>query len=96
MKVLEKCEMPKWNIEKKCTGSGNGNLGCGSKLLIDEDDIFRTCREHYWGETDYYYTFKCPICGENTDISENLIPNRIKLKVMNSFKERNKHLWITQ
>ena len=32
MKLLEKG--PEWSMEAKCTGKGNGDCGCGARLLI--------------------------------------------------------------
>ena len=37
MKILEKG--PGWSIEQFCTGKGNGNGGCNSKLLVEKGDI---------------------------------------------------------
>ena len=85
MKIVEKKELKektKWNIGWKCTGNGNGGGGCMSKLLVNEDDIFITSSEHYWGEEDFYFTFVCPVCGEKTDIPENYLPKDVKIKVM--------------
>lgn len=68
MKVIEKGRPQKgWAREYKCTGSGNGDGGCGALLLVEQGDLFQTqrnCRD----ETDYYVTFKCPDCGVLTDI----------------------------
>lgn len=38
MKVLEKG--PGWSIEQICTGIGNGNGGCNSRLLVEKGDIY--------------------------------------------------------
>lgn len=86
MKVLIKKIKPKWSMEVRCTGAGNGLTGCGAKLEVEEDDLYITESEHYWGETDYFYTFRCPLCNEETDISSNYIPDSVKCKVMNVYK----------
>ncbi|HEY3499498.1 MAG TPA: hypothetical protein VGK73_32635 [Polyangiaceae bacterium] len=70
MKVLKPGRKQKgWAAETECTGSGNGNGGCGAVLLVDASDLFRTWR-HSYGETspDYYATFACPSCGVLTDV----------------------------
>lgn len=81
MKVLEKGNPNGWEIERTCTGDGNGAGGCGAKLLVAEADIYLT-KAHHMGETDYYYTFKCPECGVETDVAECAVPLRIKNKLM--------------
>jgi len=68
MKVLKKGTGQKgWAKEFVCTGSGNGNGGCGAKLLVEIADIFKT-ESHARDETTIYLTFKCPECGTLTDI----------------------------
>ena len=69
MKVLEKG--PGWNLKLRCTGKGNGDGGCESLLLVEENDIYVTSHTDMAGDTDYYYTICCPVCGKETDISEN-------------------------
>jgi hypothetical protein len=74
MKVLE--EGPGWSIEAVCTGVGNGGAGCGSKLLIEEGDIFRT-ESYAMGESTTYATFTCCKCNVDTDLSIRQVPSRI-------------------
>ena len=81
MKVIE--EGPGWFLEKKCTGAGNGNCGCGSTLRIEKEDLFRTHSYHYDGSHETYVTFECIICGEWNDVDDRLpsqfnIPERDK------------------
>ncbi len=76
MKVLEKGQG--WSIEQRCTGKGNGDGGCNSLLLIEEDDFYTTFHTDLRGDKDCYYTFHCPVCGKETDIDESLIPTSIK------------------
>ena len=90
MKVLQKGNPNGWEIERDCTGQGNGDGGCGAKLLVAEDDIFVTSHSVI-GEVDYYYTFECPECGCKTDIPEKEIPKRVCDKAMKKYKSR-KHL----
>lgn len=86
MKVLEKG--PGWSLECICTGSGNGDGGCGSKLLVEKDDIFLTSSSCYDGSTDYYYTFECPECHEKTDIEEIKVPRAIRERLLAKERER--------
>jgi len=80
MKVLEKG--PGWSIEQYCTGKGNGNGGCNSKLLVEKGDIYLTSHTDLAGDTDYYYTFRCPVCGVETDISEKDVPALIRRELL--------------
>ena len=70
MKVIQKGREQKgWAKEFICTGRGNGDGGCGAKLLVEADDIFRTSHTDYGGGTDHYTTFRCCECGVETDIT---------------------------
>ncbi len=84
MKLLEKG--PGWSTIQHCTGKGNGNGGCMSKLLIEKEDIYLTTHTDLTGETDYYYTFICPECGIQTDIPESEIPIALKRELLQSKK----------
>lgn len=84
MKVLEKGNG--WNIEKRCTGAGNGMGGCNSLLLIEEHDIYVTAHTDIAGDTDYYYTFCCPVCGKETDIPDKDIPTSIRRIKLETYK----------
>ena len=93
MKVLEHGNPNGWEIEQKCTGAGNGDGGCGARLLVAEDDLFITSHTDYGGDTDYYYTFTCPDCGRKTDIPTKNIPHAVQDKVFNKYEtDRLKHL----
>lgn len=84
MKVISKGSGQKgWAVETLCTGAGNGNGGCGAKLLVEQGDLFQTSNTDIGGDTDYFATFKCPECGVLTDIKEypgraSELPKRIK------------------
>lgn len=84
MKILEKG--PGWNIEQKCTGVGNGGGGCNSRLLVEEPDIYVTSHTDISGDTDYYYTFQCPVCGKETDIPVRDVPSSIKRLKLEMYK----------
>ncbi len=80
MKILEKG--PGWSSKQKCTGYGNGGGGCESLLQVEAGDVYVTSNTDYLGDTDYYYTFKCPVCGRETDIPEKDLPSAIKKEAM--------------
>jgi hypothetical protein len=81
MKVIKSGDGKRtWGIEKACTGSGR-NCGCNAILLIEEDDLFFTYSSHYDGGTETYITFRCPECGEETDIDRSEVPDRIIGKI---------------
>ena len=85
MKVLQEGNPNGWEIERKCTGQGNGGGGCGRRLIVIGNDIFVTTDTSY-GENYYYYTSKCPYCGIYTDIPEKEIPLVFKEKAMKEYK----------
>lgn len=75
MKVLKKGRPQRgWSSEFTCTGAGNGNGGCGARLLVSEYDLYRTSSSHYDGSTDYYITFSCAECGVETDVNVPVTP----------------------
>lgn len=82
MKVLKKGRPQKgWAKKSKCTGAGNGNGGCGAKLLIEEGDLFFTYSHHYDGSSETYITFKCPECTIKTDIKSSDVPGEVYSKI---------------
>ena len=76
MKVIE--QGPGWFYETRCTGNGNGGGGCNSLLHVEKNDIYTTSRTFIDGSTDYYYTFRCPVCHQETDIKESDVPASIR------------------
>ncbi len=86
MKVLQEGNPNGWEIEQVCTGKGNGDGGCNARLLVSENDIYITASSDYTGETDYFYTFKCPCCGVETDIPEKDIVRRVRGKVIEKYQ----------
>jgi hypothetical protein len=79
VKILEPGRQQKgWSTEAKCTGKGNGNGGCGAKLLVEQPDLFRTSSSAM-GETDYYVTFECAACGVLTDLEN--VPGSVESKL---------------
>lgn len=90
MKVLE--QGPGWSIKKKCTGRGNGGGGCESTLLIEKEDVYVTAHSDYAGDTDYFYTFRCPVCGCETDIEEKDVPRSIQREELERYKRIRKNL----
>lgn len=67
MKILEKNKV-RFGIRQICTGQGNGGGGCGSELLVEKQDIYDTFSYDYIGDYERYKTFRCPLCGKETDI----------------------------
>jgi hypothetical protein len=68
MKVLKSGK--RWSKKCKCTGHGNGDGGCEAELEVEAGDLYTTSR-HCYGD-DYpttYFTFTCPECGIETDIT---------------------------
>jgi hypothetical protein len=71
MKVLEKGRPQKgWSVEEKCSGAGNGNGGCGARLLVEQGDVFTTYSNSMGRDPTWYFTFECPECGVLTDIDQ--------------------------
>jgi non-canonical (house-cleaning) NTP pyrophosphatase len=69
MKIIQQGRSQEgWSAEAVCTGKGNGDGGCGAKLLVEQPDLYRTSSSHYDGSTDYYVTFTCPSCSVESDL----------------------------
>jgi hypothetical protein len=82
VKVIEKgTGQEGWSTKATCTGRGNGDGGCGAKLLVEEADVFRT-ESHAMGETDVYYTFECCECHVRTDLNDTKVPHHVKSKAV--------------
>ena len=85
MKVLEKgCG---WSLKQVCTGKGNGNGGCGAKLLIERGDIYVTHSYDYGGGHERFFTFICPECGVKTDIPVIKLPSLVIDEALDMPKE---------
>lgn len=77
MKVIEKGRPQQgWSVERSCTGAGNGNGGCGARLLVEEGDVFTTYSNPMGRDPTWFYTFECPQCGVLTDIEHP--PQRVR------------------
>lgn len=68
MKTLKKGKP--WSKEVTCSGNGNGGAGCGSLLEAEKEDFYITS-SHCYGDSQptKHYTFKCPECGVETDVT---------------------------
>ncbi len=84
MRILEKG--PGWDLKLRCTGKGNGDGGCGSLLLVEENDIYVKPHADYLGDIEYYYAVCCPVCGRETDIPDEDLPLSIRLKKLDEYK----------
>lgn len=77
MKVIEEKKplQEQWSIQASCSSSGNGNKGCGSLLEVEHDDLRYFAEQEYpWRIQPAAVCFKCPICGEVTDLLKNQWP----------------------
>jgi len=81
MKVLKKGREQKgWTKKVACTGKGNGGGGCGAKLLVSAEDLYKTFHSSYDGCTEVFTTFACPLCGVETDIEN--APYQVQEKLL--------------
>jgi hypothetical protein len=78
MKVLR--EGKSWLLEHDCSGFGNGGKGCGALLGIGREDLyyFRGLPGDSWGSREAAVMFKCPCCGQVTDLGLNDWPRNVK------------------
>ena len=76
MEILEKGSG--WKRKVSCTGKGNGGGGCKSKLLVSENDLFKTKRYYIDGSNDQYITFQCPVCKKYTDLDSTKVPYQVR------------------
>ena len=61
-----------------CTGMGTGYHGCGERITVGPNDIF-AATESCISEESYWFYFRCPHCGEKTEILEEDISKKGKL-----------------
>jgi hypothetical protein len=80
MKILEPGRPQEgWSREEICTGVGNGNGGCGAKLLVEQEDLYRTESGSAMDQSsESYTTFCCVSCGVETDMKD--VPSQIARK----------------
>jgi len=75
VEVIEKGTQKPYVLKHRCTGKGNGRVGCKALLRLDRADL------RYFEGTDYPFyrpdavMFRCPDCGTCTDIAENKWPS---------------------
>lgn len=75
MKVLEKGRPQQgWAKECICTGRGNGEGGCGAKLLVEKDDVFDCSWVDMYDDIVRAYVFRCPECEVLTTIPKDCVP----------------------
>jgi hypothetical protein len=77
MKVLR--EGRSWILEHDCTGWGNGGKGCGALLGISREDLYyyKGVPGDSWGSRYPAVMFKCPCCGQITDLGRNDWPRSL-------------------
>lgn len=83
MEILKtgKEKMP-WTKKATCTGKGNGQKGCGAKLLISAGDLYTTFKSDDGETNTSYYTFQCPCCKVETDIGVyGSVPYEVQVKI---------------
>ena len=93
MKILKVCSEPVWQIKQICDAQGWEGIGCGSELLVDIDDIFISEKQYIDGSIDKYFSFRCPVCGQRSDISEKKIPEKVCSYVLGGKRKYNDEGW---
>jgi hypothetical protein len=68
MKVIKLGVPVEWSAELTCTGDGNGGGGCGAVLLVESSDLYRTSAETFNFTSTRCVTFRCVVCGAQTDV----------------------------
>ena len=80
MKVV--CNKDDWTYITLCEGVFKSNPGCYEPLIINGDDI------HVYKDIDGLtgeliqerYSFTCPMCGKETIVPDEIIPDYVKEK----------------
>jgi len=99
MKVIESVEdFRDYVLIERCTGRGNGSIGCNTRLLISASDLYYTYDPFVSGIKNVHVhktTFCCPVCGVETDVSDKIpfevsvymtsvnAPKKIKKRLLN-------------
>jgi len=99
MKVIECVEDFKdYVLIERCTGRGNGDNGCSSRLLVLAADLYYTYNpmsSGLKGVNVHKVSFCCPVCGVETDVSDKIpfevsvymtsvnAPKRVKKRLLN-------------
>lgn len=94
MNLLEK--NINWSIEHLCLADKGEEKGCQALLEVSLEDIYLSYRIRTWrdafgkqiNDIKFYYTFKCPCCGEETFIKEDELPPSIQKIVLIFEKEK--------
>lgn len=85
-----------WSIEHLCMANKGDLEGCQALLEVSLEDIYLSYRIRtridtfgkQQKEIKFYYTFRCPCCGEETFISENDLSLGVKRIVLKIEKEK--------
>ena len=91
MKIIS--EGKPWSLKVKCTGNGWEGSGCKATLELDEDDVFESSHTDMAGDTEYFFSFECPICGQRTDVNESRLTERVKMKAKGLYRNREFDSW---
>lgn len=77
MKVLARSDFESsWFGQFRCTGEGNMNEGCNSLLEVEYSDLRYFPEKNYsWRVQPAAVCFKCPCCGNLTDLGQADWPN---------------------
>lgn len=83
MKVLEPGKTKeKWSIQHRCTSWGHSGDGCNALLELEFEDLQyfsgSSHNGHFWGCREPSVSFRCPCCGEMTDLGLNDWPTNYK------------------
>ena len=81
MKIIEPGRInKKWSLQHRCTAWGNSGTGCNALLEIEYNDLryFAGNDSLSWGGRESAVSFKCPCCGQLTDLGLNDWPTGYK------------------
>jgi hypothetical protein len=66
------------SVQVECTGYNFGRNGCGSILLVDDEDIIISKKHLSYIDYDVFQ-FICPLCNARTDLREiGYIPKAVR------------------
>ena len=76
-----------WKFKVRCTGYGNGGIGCGKEFLVGPEQISATYVDDTIRiGTTFNITTRCPHCGRLTDIPSKEVPEEIRFKAVSNLR----------